>query len=47
MRVFDKAISSRSVFIDQCVIVCAVALGVFGFVSKYLYDRWEAAKQED
>jgi uncharacterized protein YjbI with pentapeptide repeats len=27
-------------------IVCAVALGVFGFVSKYLYDRWEAAKQE-
>jgi hypothetical protein len=27
-------------------IVCAVALGVFGFVSNYFYERWVAAKQE-
>jgi uncharacterized protein YjbI with pentapeptide repeats len=46
-RVFIAASSSysrRKMIVLS--IVCAVALPFFGIVSKYLYDRWAAAKQE-
>jgi uncharacterized protein YjbI with pentapeptide repeats len=46
-RAFIAASSSHSrrrmIFVS---VVCAVVLGVFGFVSKNLHDRWLAAKQE-
>ncbi len=46
-RVFIAASSSHSRRkMIVLSIVCAVALPFFAIVSKYLYDRWAAAKQE-